>query len=88
MRHRLTDAGLRDVVVDTTHEERVEFRTGQRLWDWALNSNPIVGMIVGDLTPGQQATMRHLLDRMIRERSGGQGHAVLTAPLNIGVGEK
>ena len=88
MRHRLTDAGLTEVVVATTHEERVEFRSGQQLWDWAFNSNPIVGLIVGDLTPGQQATVRHVLDRMIRERSGGDGPAVLTAPLNIGVGQK
>jgi ubiquinone/menaquinone biosynthesis C-methylase UbiE len=88
MRHRLTDAGLKDVAVDTTHEETVEFSSGQQLWDWALNSNPIVGLIVGDLTPGQQATVRQVLDRMIRERSDGHGPAVLTAPLNIGVGQK
>jgi hypothetical protein len=79
---------LRGVVVDTTHEERVEFRSGQQLWDWALNSNPIVGMIVGDLTEEQQATMRQVLDGMLRERTGGNGRTVLTAPLNIGVGTK
>ena len=88
MRQRLIDAGLKDVVVDTTHEERVEFRSGQQMWDWVLNSNPIAGMIVGDLTPEQQVTVREVLDRMIRERSGGHGPAVLTAPLNIGVGQK
>jgi ubiquinone/menaquinone biosynthesis C-methylase UbiE len=88
MRQRLTDAGLKDVVVDTTYEERVEFRSGQQIWDWVLNSNPIAGMILGDLTPGQQATVRQVLDGMIRERSGGRGPAVLTAPLNIGVGQK
>ena len=88
MRQRLIDAGLKDVVVDTSHEERVEFRSGQQMWDWVLNSNPIAGMIVGDLTPEQQVTVREVLDRMIRERSGGHGPAVLTAPLNIGVGQK
>ena len=88
MRQRLTDAGLKDVVVDTTHEERGEFSSGQQMWDWVLNGNPIAGMILGDLTPTQQATVRQVLDGMIRERSGGRGPAVLTAPLNIGVGEK
>ena len=58
------------------------------MWDWVLNSNPIAGMIVGDLTPGQRSTVRQVLDRMIRERSDGHGPAVLTAPLNIGVGQK
>ena len=88
MRQRLTDAGLKDVVVDTTHQERVEFRSGQQVWDWVLNSNPIAGMIVGDLTPGQQDSVRQVLDRMIRKRSDGHGPTVLTAPLNIGVGQK
>jgi SAM-dependent methyltransferase len=88
MRHRLIDAGLKDVVVDTTHKERVEFGSGQQMWDWVLNSNPIAGMIVGDLTAEQQATVRQVLGRMIRGRSGGHGPAVLTAPLNIGVGQK
>jgi ubiquinone/menaquinone biosynthesis C-methylase UbiE len=88
MRQRLIDAGLKEVVVDTTHKERVEFGSGQQMWDWVLNSNPIAGMIVGDLMPGQQATVRQVLDGTVRERSGGHGPAVLTAPLNIGVGQK
>jgi len=88
MRQRLTDAGLEKVLVDTTHEERVEFSSGQQVWDWVLSSNPIAGMIVADLTPGQQAMVRQVLDGMIRERTGGRGPAVLTAPLNIGVGQK
>ena len=69
-------------------EERVEFGSGQEMWNWVLGSNPIAGMIVGDLTDEQQATVRQLLDGMLRERSGGNGPALLTAPLNIGVGTK
>jgi ubiquinone/menaquinone biosynthesis C-methylase UbiE len=88
LRQRLTDAGLRDVTVDTTHQERIGFRSGQGLWDWMLSSNPIAGMIVGDLTADQQATVRQVLDGMLRERSYGQSPAVLSAPLNIGVGTK
>jgi hypothetical protein len=48
----------------------------------------MAGMIVGDLTDDQQATVRQVLDGMLRERTGGNGPAVLTAPLNIGVGTK
>jgi ubiquinone/menaquinone biosynthesis C-methylase UbiE len=88
LRQRLTDSGLKNVTVDTTHQERVEFRVGQEMWNWVLGSNPIAGMIVGDLTEDQQATVRQVLDGMLRERSGGNGPAVLTAPLNIGVGTK
>ena len=88
LRQRLTDAGLRDVTVDTTHEERLEIGSGQQLWDWVLGSNPISGVIVGDLTPQQQTSARRVLDEMLRRRSHGTGAAVLTAPLNIGVGVK
>jgi hypothetical protein len=88
LRQRLTDAGLKNVAVDTTHAGRVEFRSGHEMWNWVLGSKPMAGMIVGDLTDDQQATVRQLLDEMLRERSGGNGHAVLTAPLNIGVGTK
>src|SRR3712207_6789458 len=88
LRRRLTDAGLKDVTVDRTHDERLEMRSGQQLWDWMLGSNPIAGMIVGDLTREQQTSVRQVLDEMLRRRSHGTGPAVLTAPLNIGVGTK
>ncbi len=88
LRQRLTDAGLKDVVVDTTHQERVEFSSGQEMWNWVLGGNPIAGMLVGDLTGEQRDAVRQVLDGMLREHSGGHGPAVLTAPLNIGVGTK
>ena len=88
LRQRLIDAGLHEVTVDTTHEERVEFQSGRDMWNWVLGSNPIAGMIVGGLTDEQHATMRQVLAGMLRERSGGSGPAALTAPLNIGVGTK
>ena len=88
LRQRLADAGLRNVTVDTTHEERVEFGSGQEMWSWVLGSNPIAGMIVGDLAEEQQATMLQVLDGMIHDRAAGNGRTGLTAPLNIGVGTK
>jgi hypothetical protein len=45
-------------------------------------------MLVADLTDGQRTDIIRVLDGMVRERSGGPGPAVLTAPLNIGVGIK
>ena len=88
LRQRLIDAGLTAVTVDTNHQERITVRTGQQLWDWCLGGNPIPGMLVADLTDGQRADIVRVLDRMVCERSGGTGPAVLTAPLNIGVGTK
>jgi len=85
---RLTDAGLRDVTVDTSHQERITVRTGRQLWDWTIGGNPIPGMLVADLTDGQRADIIRVLDGLIRERSGGEGSAMLTAPVNIGVGTK
>ncbi len=88
LRQRLTDAGLTDVIVDTSNQERIEMRTGQQLWDWCLGGNPIPGMLVADLTDEQRTAAVQVLDGMVRERSVAHGTAVLTAPLNIGVGTK
>jgi SAM-dependent methyltransferase len=88
MRQRLSDAGLRDCTVNTSKQERIGVRTGQQLWDWTMGGNPIPGMLVGELTDGQRADIIRVLDGMVRDRSIGNGPAVLTAPLNIGVGTK
>jgi ubiquinone/menaquinone biosynthesis C-methylase UbiE len=88
LRQRLIDAGLTDVTVDTSQQESITVRTGQQLWDWSLGGNPIPGMLVADFTDEQRADIVQVLDRMVRKRSGGNGPAVLTAPLNIGVGTK
>ena len=88
LRQRLIDAGLRGVTIDTTNQERVAVRTGQELWDWTLGGNPIPSMLVAELTDRQREDIIQVLDGMVHERSGGNGPAVLTAPLNIGVGTK
>jgi ubiquinone/menaquinone biosynthesis C-methylase UbiE len=87
LRRRLTDAGLADVSVETV-TERLEFRSGREMWDWVLNGNPIPGMLVAPLAEEQRADVRAVLDGMLRERSGGNGPAVLTNPVHIGVGRK
>ena len=88
LRQRLVDAGLRDVIVDTTNQERINVRSGQQLWDWTLGSNPIPNMLLADLTEVQRDDIIQVVDGIVRERSGVSGAAVLTAPLNIGVGTK
>jgi hypothetical protein len=68
--------------------EKLEFQSGRQLWDWLTNSNPIVGVVLGELnlTKEQTAVVEQALRRMVGERSGGSGPAVLTSPINIGVG--
>jgi ubiquinone/menaquinone biosynthesis C-methylase UbiE len=88
LRARLQQAGLTDVTVDTTHEERLELRSGQQLWDWCLGSNPIPGMLVADLSDERKAAVKHSLDGMLRARADDAGLAMLRAPLNIGIGTK
>jgi ubiquinone/menaquinone biosynthesis C-methylase UbiE len=86
LRQRLVDAGLNDVIVDTTTKERIAVRSGQQLWDWTIGGNPVPGALVAALTDRQRTNIVRVLDGMVRERSGGAGRAVLTAPLNVGVG--
>lgn len=83
----LTNAGLKDVTVETVSED-LEFQSGQDMWDWVVNSNPIARMLVADLTPAQEEVVRQSLDEMLRERAGGDGPAVLTNPVHIAIGTK
>ena len=87
LRQRLSDAGLKDVRVEQT-AERSAFATGEEMWDWLYYSNPIVEMVVGDLTKAQKATLRQVLDGMLRERAGDDGVAVVANQVNIGIGTK
>ena len=89
LRQELAKAGLKDIRVETI-TEKLEFQSGKQLWDWLVNSNPIAGMILAELnlTKEQTAVVQQALESMIRERSGGSGPAVLTNPINIGIGTK
>ena len=87
LRHRMAEAGLRDVAVETVNHG-MEFRSGQQLWEVVTNSNPIGAALVADVTAAQRATVQQVLDGMLRERSGGNGPAVLNNEVNIGIGTK
>ena len=88
LENRLREAGLNDVLVDTSHQEQIEVRSGQELWDWCLGSNPLPGMLISDLSRSQRTDFVANLDARVRERAGDNGTAILTAALNIGVGTK
>jgi ubiquinone/menaquinone biosynthesis C-methylase UbiE len=89
LRQELAKAGLKDIRVETI-TEKLEFQSGKQLWDWLVNSNPIAGMILAELnlTKEQTAVIQQALERLVRERSGRSGPAVLTNPINIGIGTK
>jgi SAM-dependent methyltransferase len=78
LRRELIAAGLRDVEVESI-AERTEFRSGEHLWDWIMHSNPIAGEILAelDLTDEQLGLVRAAV---------GNGPAVLSAVVNIGIG--
>jgi ubiquinone/menaquinone biosynthesis C-methylase UbiE len=89
LRAELASAGLRDVQVATV-TETTPFASGEELWDWITWSNPIVGMVLGEL--GLEAeeldTARRALHEMVRERAGGDGVARLSNPVHIGIGTR
>ena len=87
LQQRLAAAGLKGVKIEAT-AERPAFRTGQEMWDWVLYGNPIPGMLVGELTEEQRATIKQILDAMLRERAGGNGPAVLSNKVHIAFGTK
>ena len=85
LRRRLIDAGLKSVRVERT-AERPAFASGQEMWDWVMYGNPIPGALVADLTEEQRVRLRHVLDGMVRERTGANGRAVLTNAVNVAIG--
>jgi hypothetical protein len=89
LRKEFATAGLKDIKVETI-TETTEFQTGKELWDWLVWSNPIVEMVLGslNLTNGERGVIQQALEKMVRERSGGSGPAVLTNPIHIGIGTK
>ena len=89
LREELEAAGLKDIRIETITEE-LSFRSGEALWNWLTGSNPIVGVVLGQLglSDEQKDEVRGALDRMVRARSGGRGPAILSNPINIGVGTK
>ena len=89
LRQELAKAGLKDIRMETI-TEKLEFQSGKQLWDWLVNSNPIAGMILAELnlTKEQTAVVQQALGRLVRERSGGSGPAILTNSINIGIGTK
>jgi ubiquinone/menaquinone biosynthesis C-methylase UbiE len=89
LRREMAGTGLTDVRVEETGEE-MNYTSGKHFWDWVANSNPIVGLMLGelDLTQDQLAAVQRRADELIRERAAGSGTAVLISPINIGIGTK
>jgi ubiquinone/menaquinone biosynthesis C-methylase UbiE len=85
LQQAMNNAGLDAVQVETT-TETLEFVSAEHLWNWVANSNPIGAQLTGSLSPDQAASVREVLDAMLQERSGGNGPARLTNPINLAVG--
>ncbi len=56
LRQELARAGLKDIRVETI-TEKLEFQSGQLLWDWLTNSNPIVGIVLAE----REEMRRHIV---------------------------
>jgi ubiquinone/menaquinone biosynthesis C-methylase UbiE len=80
-------AGLTNVSVETL-TETTAFRTGAELWNWLLGSNPIVEEVLSQLNVSSQERdhIQLALTRLVRERAGNDEAALLTNPINIGIG--
>jgi ubiquinone/menaquinone biosynthesis C-methylase UbiE len=89
LRDEMLCAGLKEAKVETT-TEKLEFSSGRELWNWLTTSNPIVEAVLHelDLTGEQRSLIQHVLDEMVAKRSGADRCAVLTSPINIGIGIK
>jgi SAM-dependent methyltransferase len=90
LRAEVAAADLRDIAVDTV-TEATAFRTGEELWAWIVWSNPLVEDVLGHLgltSDEECGVVRRTLEQLVRKRARGGHAAVLTNPVNIGVGTK
>lgn len=85
LQQAMSHTGLGAVQVDTVMELQ-EFHSPAHLWNWVANSNPIGAKLTGGLSPEDAASVREVLAGMLLERSGGNGPAQLTNPINIAIG--
>jgi SAM-dependent methyltransferase len=87
LRAELEAAGLSDVQIEVITES-TSFRSGRELWEWIVWSNPIVESILGELklSDDERSRVAQTIGDLVRERAGGGDAAVLTNPINIGVG--
>ena len=87
LRRKLAEAGLTDVEVESVIWD-MPFESADHFFDLVTSSNPIGAQMTAHLTEDQKASVRQVLDGMLRDRSGGQPGAVLHAETNIGRGTK
>jgi SAM-dependent methyltransferase len=87
LRKELAAAGLKDVKVETI-TETTEFRSGKDLWEWVVWSNPIAEAVFDELslTDGERTVIQQTMETLVRKRAGGSGPALLSNPINIGIG--
>ncbi len=89
LKSELERAGLSNVRVETI-TENTEFKTGKSLWEWIVWSNPIAEEILHhlELDDLETETVKHALNDLVVKRRKGSDKAVLTNPINIGIGTK
>jgi ubiquinone/menaquinone biosynthesis C-methylase UbiE len=89
LRKELAAAGLKNIEVETI-TETTEFRSGAALWEWVVSSNPIAEAVLEELrlTGAERTVVRQALETLVRKRAGGNGPALLSNPVHIGIGAK
>lgn len=85
LRATLQDVGLGSVAVDPL-TWTTEFASAQHYLDTVLTSNPVTGRLLAGLDDAQRDELRGVLTGMLRERSGGDGAAVLHSRMLLGRG--
>lgn len=87
LQEELRQAGLSEIRLETV-TETLRFRSGQEMWDWVINSNPIARQLTADLTPKQHEQVRATLEKTVRARADASGAAAFTNPVHIAIGTK
>ncbi|CAN5380411.1 hypothetical protein BH23BAC3_BH23BAC3_15000 [soil metagenome] len=71
LHQRFEEVGLKNIYIEK-RSEILEFYSGEEMWNWVVNSNPIPAMLVSDLTIMQKEEIRQVLDKLLQEKSAGK----------------
>ena len=83
---QLEDAGFVDPRLETV-EFTFDYEDLDDWWDTSLDLSPMLGQIVGELTPAERDDLRDALDARVREYVRDDGRVAFPAATHVAVAE-
>lgn len=87
LQEKMEEAGLTNVRVNPIVYQLM-VHSGSDLWKWVTSSNLFVNQLLSGIDQQLCNRIHRTLDKMVRDRTGGQDMAIFEAAVHIGIGKK